>query len=221
MMTESVFCLVNALFCVTYWNIYLYCTNSKETHKSCVCFQHAILPTILPVLVFACWKQTKDLCVSLLFVQYRYIPILVCNTKQYIYRINFALLHHSRTYNNVYIGIKREKGRDLTQSCDKNPYTNRTIQKATWQHKTRPKTFITQLLRTDLGRSVGVTAVTQLVFERSTPPTHRKKAVQSIGHGTIEILFIIQTDFHKDGNMLIKNNMKLFYITLIRNILKI
>ena len=25
----------------------------------------------------------------------------------------------------------REKGRDLTQSCDKNPYTHRTIQKAT------------------------------------------------------------------------------------------
>ena len=26
---------------------------------------------------------------------------------------------------------EREKGRDLTQSCDKNPYTHRTIQKAT------------------------------------------------------------------------------------------
>ena len=31
---------------------------------------------------FACWKQTQDLCVSLHFTQYRYIPI--CNTKQYI-----------------------------------------------------------------------------------------------------------------------------------------
>ena len=30
--------------------------------------------------------------------------------------------------------------------------------------KTPPKTLITQLLRTDLGRSVGVTAVTQLVW---------------------------------------------------------
>ena len=29
------------------------------------------------------------------------------------------------------IVIRREKGRDLTQSCDKNPYTHRTIQKAT------------------------------------------------------------------------------------------
>ena len=30
--------------------------------------------------------------------------------------------------------------------------------------KTPPKTLITQLLRTDLGRSIGVTAVTQLVW---------------------------------------------------------
>ena len=58
----------------------------------------------------------------------------------------------------------REKGRDLTQSCDKNPYTHRTIQKATWQHKNATKTLITQLLQTDLGRSVGVTTVTQLVW---------------------------------------------------------
>ena len=59
--------------------------------------------------------------------------------------------------------FRGEKGRDLTQSCDKNPYTHRTILKATWQHKNATKTLITQLLRTDLGRSVGVTAVTQLV----------------------------------------------------------
>ena len=34
MMKKSVVCLVNVLFCV------IYCTNSKETHLSCVCFQH-------------------------------------------------------------------------------------------------------------------------------------------------------------------------------------
>ena len=71
--------------------------------------------------------------------------------------------------------IVREKGRDLTQSCDKSPYTHRTIQKATWQHKNATKTLITQLLRTDLGRSVGVTAVTQLVWLNqftSAKPSH-------------------------------------------------
>ena len=42
MMKDSVSCLVNVLFCVTYWNISnIYCTNCKETHKSCACFQHA------------------------------------------------------------------------------------------------------------------------------------------------------------------------------------
>ena len=42
MTKDSVFCLVNVLFCVTYWNIiYKCCTNSKETHNSCACFQHA------------------------------------------------------------------------------------------------------------------------------------------------------------------------------------
>ena len=37
---EQRICLVNVLFCVTYWNIYKCCTNSKETHKYCACFQH-------------------------------------------------------------------------------------------------------------------------------------------------------------------------------------
>ena len=50
--------------------------------------------------------------------------------------------------------ILREKGRDLTQSYDKSPYTHRKIQKATTQHKKQPKTSITQRLRTDFGRSV-------------------------------------------------------------------
>ena len=41
--------------------------------------------------------------------------------------------------------------------------------------KTPPKTLITQLLRTDLGRSVGVTAVTQLLWLNrftSAQPSH-------------------------------------------------
>ena len=70
----------------------------------------------------------------------------------------------------------REKGRDLTQSCDKNPYTLRTNPKKQRDNiKTPPKTLITQLLRTDLGRSVEVTAVTQLVWLNrftSAQPSH-------------------------------------------------
>ena len=53
-----------------------------------------------------------------------------------------------------YVFFKR-KGRNLTQSCDKSPYTLTKVQKATWEHKkTLPKTSITQRLRTHLGRSI-------------------------------------------------------------------
>ena len=33
----------------------------------------------------------------------------------------------------------REKGRDLTQSYDISPYTNRNVKRAKWQHKQRYK----------------------------------------------------------------------------------
>ena len=46
-------------------------------------------------------KQTQDSYISLLFFQYKYIPI--CNTKQFMYKKNYALLLHFRNY--VYIGI--------------------------------------------------------------------------------------------------------------------
>ena len=35
--------------------------------------------------------------------------------------------------------VWREKGRDLTQSYDKSPYTNRNVKRAKWQHKQRHK----------------------------------------------------------------------------------
>ena len=35
--------------------------------------------------------------------------------------------------------MAREKGRDLTQSYDKSPYTNRNVKRAKWQHKQRHK----------------------------------------------------------------------------------
>ena len=71
-----------------------------------------------------------------------------------------------------YVTKHREKGRDLTQSFDKSSYTHKN------QHdniKTPPKTLITQRLRTYLGRSVGVTAVTPLVWLNrftSDQPSH-------------------------------------------------
>ena len=61
--------------------------------------------------------------------------------------------------------IAREKGRYLTQSYDKSPYTDRKIKKKECNNtKTPQKKFarsLTQRLRTDLGRSVLVTIVGQ------------------------------------------------------------
>ena len=57
-----------------------------------------------------------------------------------------------------------EKGRDLTQSYDKSPYTNRNVKRAVTTQTTPQKSSIKQRLRTDLGRSVGVTTATQLVW---------------------------------------------------------
>ena len=61
--------------------------------------------------------------------------------------------------------LQREKGRDLTKSYDKSPYTHRKLQKskATTQ-KRHPKISTSQRFRADLGRSVGVTTATKLVW---------------------------------------------------------
>ena len=70
-----------------------------------------------------------------------------------------------------------EKGRDLTQSYDKSPYTNRNVKRGKVTTQTTPqKSSIKQRLRTDLGRSVGVTTATQLVWLtglRAHLPTNR------------------------------------------------
>ena len=72
---------------------------------------------------------------SSLLAQYSYI--LICNTKQYVY--------------------KEKKEGDQTQSYDKTPKTADNS-KTKGQHTKATKTSITQRLRTDIGRSVGVTS---------------------------------------------------------------
>ena len=70
----------------------------------------------------------------------------------------------------------REKGRALTQSYDS------TLTEKSKQHrdsiKNATKTSTTQRLRTDFGRSIGVTAVTPLVWLNkftSAQPSHSPK----------------------------------------------
>ena len=77
------------------------------------------------------------------------------------------------------IVLYEKKGRDPTQSYDKSSYTHRKIHKHRDNIKNGTKMSITQRLRTDLGRSVGVTAVNPTgvvkpVYERSTFPLTAK-----------------------------------------------
>ena len=69
--------------------------------------------------------------------------------------------------------LQKEKGRDLTQSYDKSPYTHRKIQKATWQHKNATKNFdkttIADRLRTvSWNNNNHSTGMVKPVYERST-----------------------------------------------------
>ena len=65
-MEENVFCPVNALFCVTYWNIYLYCANSKETHTLSICKHDQIFYLILYLYVES---KRRTLCYSYSFTR--------------------------------------------------------------------------------------------------------------------------------------------------------
>ena len=64
------------------------------------------------------------------------VPLKYWNTADLV-------LHWLRNYlperNTCDLKIIREKGRDLTQSYDKSPYTNRNVKRAKWQHKQRHK----------------------------------------------------------------------------------
>ena len=74
----------------------------------------------------------------------------------------------------------RQKGGDLTQSYDKSPYKNRNVKRASDNTNNATKSSIKQRLRTDLGRSVGVTQATQLVWLtglRAHLPTNRNSRV--------------------------------------------
>ena len=81
----------------------------------------------------------------------------------------------------VELDLYREKGKYLTQSYNKSPYTHRKkIQKQHDSTKTPPKTSITQRLQTGLGRSVGVTIDTQLV--NGIPIPHSPQRLCDRGH---------------------------------------
>ena len=79
----------------------------------------------------------------------------------------------------------RVKGRDPTQSYNKSPYHHKKIQNTTQQNKHTQETSIQQRLRTDLGRSVGITIANQLVWLNrlaGPQPSHSQQQLCNRGH---------------------------------------
>ena len=106
MMKKIVICLVNVLFCSTYWNIRIFSTNNKETNMSCACFLCASTSSgRMFDLVCMLKASTGLVCLFAICSTFVYTSIPICNTKQYFYQTKYAVLYHSGTYNNVYIGI--------------------------------------------------------------------------------------------------------------------
>ena len=92
-------------------------------HASRECLPFRTPGSVLPFgtcLCSNCWDQISQPCRV-------FTRLFTLNTSWYFR--HFALKRWS------------EKGRDLTQSYDKSPYTNRKIQIASWQHKNATKNF--------------------------------------------------------------------------------
>ena len=122
-------------------------------------------------------------CIFILFLQFLFV-LFVYSLSIYLFNYFHDCIYLSITFLQSILGhlaffinvsLKREKGRDLTLFCDKKPYTHRTIQKATWQHKNATKNFdyttIADRLRTvSWSNSSHPTGVVKPVYEHSTFP---------------------------------------------------
>ena len=87
--------------------IYRNVVQIEKRHTSpALAFNMKTWPNILPDLVLRYLHvESKHMAYASLCYLYNIHNVPICNTKQYIYKIDYALLHHSRTYNKVYIGI--------------------------------------------------------------------------------------------------------------------
>ena len=108
-----------------------------------------------------------------------------CGKNLHIFEVSFrpSVEYFDQVFTLTFLGIAREKGKIRLSPVTKSRYTNRNVKRAKWQPPS--KTSITQRLRADLGRSVGVTTATQLVLStglRVQPSISPTTTVQSKGH---------------------------------------
>ena len=105
-----------------------------------------------------------------------------------------------------------EKGRDLTQSYDKSPYTNRNVKRAKWQHQQRHKKFdytaVADRLRTvSLSNYGHPTGVVNLVYGPNLPTPRNSRVIKmTLDKGAalilpdrLQIMFQIYTPFFPKG----------------------
>ena len=96
-----------------------------------------------------CWRMSLYIFDTLFL-----LPYLVAWLFLWLFTLSWLLV----------ISCCKRKGKTSDSVLWQKPYTDRNIQEAMWQHKKHTKTSITQRLRTYIGRSVGVTIATQLVW---------------------------------------------------------
>ena len=80
---------------------------------------------------------------------------------------------------------KEKKGRDMTQSYDKGPFTNRIVKMVKWQHKQRHKKFdytpIADRLRTVSGSNYNhLTCVVYRFYRAHLPTYHNSSAIEGM-----------------------------------------
>ena len=88
----------------------------------------------------------------------------------------------------------REKGRPSDSVLWKKPQHHRKNQKATWQYKNATKSFITQRSRTDVGRSVIVTAVTPTGVVKPVK-CHYSCIIARLSDVGLQSLFVVELQY--------------------------
>ena len=96
--------------------------------------------------------------------------------------ISFYLVESSLLFVGFWnVIVWEKKGRGLTQSYDKSPYTNINVKKAKWQHKQRHKKFdytaVADRLRTVSWSNYGHATGVVFQFYRAHLTTHRNSCV--------------------------------------------
>ena len=111
--------------------------------------------------------------------------VVVCTKYVHVHKVQ-SLKFHIRfgTGENMYMykSVLKEKGRDLTQSHDKRPYTNGNVKRAKCQHKQRHKKFdytaVADRLRTVSWSNYGhPTGVVNLVYGPNLPTPRNSRVI--------------------------------------------